>query len=54
MDTIQQLKQARSTKPFPDILLVALSSGKADFGATQELLQRMHELHLDLAKQSPD
>jgi hypothetical protein len=54
MDTIQQLKQARSTRAFLDIPLVALPSGKADFGATQEFLQTMHELHLDLAKQSPD
>lgn len=50
--SLKQIEQARSTKSFPDIPLVVLSSGKPDFGGTRELLQTMQELHSDLAKQS--
>ena len=51
--SIQQVEQARSTKPFPEIPLIVLSSVKPDFGGTQELLQIMQELHADLANESP-
>ncbi|BAY82355.1 alpha/beta hydrolase fold protein [Calothrix parasitica NIES-267] len=50
---LEQLKQVRNTKSFPDIPLIVLSSGKKDFGATEELLQAIHELHADLAEESP-
>ncbi|MDS3860958.1 alpha/beta hydrolase [Thermosynechococcaceae cyanobacterium BACA0444] len=51
--SIQQVEQARSKKLFPEIPLMVLSSGKPDFGGTQELLQIMQELHADLANESP-
>ncbi|MCU0541441.1 MAG: alpha/beta hydrolase [Oscillatoriaceae cyanobacterium Prado104] len=51
--SIEQVVGARSTKPFPDIPLIVLSSGKPDFGATAELLQTMQELHAELANESP-
>lgn len=51
--SIQQVEQARSTKPFPEIPLMVQSSGKPDFGGTQELLQTMQELHAELANESP-
>lgn len=51
--SIQQIEQVRRTKTFPNIPLIVLSSGKPDFGGTQELLQTMQELHADLASESP-
>ena len=51
--TLEQVKQARNTKSFPDIPLIVLSSSKKDFGATEDLLQAIHELHADLAEESP-
>lgn len=51
--SIKQVEQARSTKPFPEIPLVVLSSGRSDFGGTQYLLQTMQELHAELANESP-
>lgn len=50
--SIKQVEQARSTKLFPEIPLIVLSSGKPDFGATQELIQVMQQLHADLANES--
>lgn len=51
--SMNQVEQARKTKPFPEIPLIVLSSGKPDFGITQEVLQTLQELHTDLANESP-
>ncbi|MBD2777521.1 alpha/beta fold hydrolase [Iningainema tapete] len=51
--SMNQVEQARKTKPFPEIPLIVLSSGKPDFDITQEVLQRLQELHADLANESP-
>jgi pimeloyl-ACP methyl ester carboxylesterase len=50
--SLKQVEQARRTKSFPEIPLVVLSAGKPDFGATEELLQTMQNLHTDLASES--
>jgi pimeloyl-ACP methyl ester carboxylesterase len=47
------VEQARQIKTFPDIPLIALSAGKPDFDITQEVLEKLQELHADLANQSP-
>lgn len=51
--SMSQVEQVRKVKPFPDIPLVVLSSGKPDFDITQDVLQKLQELHADLAKESP-
>jgi pimeloyl-ACP methyl ester carboxylesterase len=51
--SMNQVKQIRHTKPFPDIPLIVLSSGKPDFDITQDVLQKLQELHADLANESP-
>lgn len=50
--SMNQVKQIRETKPFPNIPLIVLSSGKPDFDITQDVLQKLQELHADLAKES--
>jgi pimeloyl-ACP methyl ester carboxylesterase len=50
--SMSQVEQVRKTMPFPDIPLVVLSSGKPDFDITQDVLQKLQELHADLAKES--
>ncbi|MEG4407468.1 alpha/beta hydrolase [Microcoleus sp. MON2_D5] len=51
--SMNQVKQIRQTKPFPDIPLIVLSAGKPDFDITQDVLQKLQELHADLANESP-
>ncbi len=51
--SMNQVEQARKIKPFPDIPLIVLSSGKPDFDITQDVLQKLQELHADLANESP-
>ncbi len=51
--SMKQVEEARKTKPFPKIPLIVLSSGKPDFDITQEVLQKLQELHADLANESP-
>ncbi|WP_242028480.1 alpha/beta hydrolase [Pseudanabaena sp. FACHB-2040] len=51
--SMSQVEQARKTKPFPDIPLVVLSSGQPEFDITQEVLEKLQELHADLATESP-
>lgn len=51
--SMNQVKQIRQTKAFPDIPLIVLSSGKPDFDITQDVLQKLQELHADLANESP-
>ncbi|WP_414542904.1 alpha/beta fold hydrolase [Nostoc sp. CCY0012] len=51
--SMKQVEQARKIKPFPEIPLFVLSSGKPDFGITQEVLEKLQELHVDLANESP-
>jgi len=51
--SMSQVEQARKIKPFPDIPLIVLSSGKPDFDITQDVLQKLQELHADLASESP-
>ncbi|ARV58770.1 hypothetical protein BZZ01_09065 [Nostocales cyanobacterium HT-58-2] len=51
--SMNQVEQARKIKPFPDIPLIVLSSGKPDFDITQEVLQKLQELHAELANESP-
>jgi pimeloyl-ACP methyl ester carboxylesterase len=51
--SMNQVEQARKIKPFPDIPLIVLSSGKPDFDITQDVLQKLQELHADLASESP-
>jgi pimeloyl-ACP methyl ester carboxylesterase len=50
--SLQQIQQARDTKPFPSIPLRVLSSGKPDFGASMELIEVMQALDADLASES--
>lgn len=50
--SMNQVKQIRKIKPFPDIPLIVLSSGKPDFDITQEVLQKLQKLHADLASES--
>jgi len=51
--SMNQVKQIRQTKPFPDIPLIVLSAGKPDFDITQDVLQKLQELQADLASESP-
>jgi pimeloyl-ACP methyl ester carboxylesterase len=51
--SMSQVEQARKTKPFPEIPLIVLSAGKPDFDITQEVLEKLQELHADLASESP-
>ncbi len=51
--SMNQVEQARQIKTFPDIPLIVLSAGKPDFDITQEVLEKLQELHADLANQSP-
>uniref|UniRef100_B8HT45 Alpha/beta hydrolase fold protein n=1 Tax=Cyanothece sp. (strain PCC 7425 / ATCC 29141) TaxID=395961 RepID=B8HT45_CYAP4 len=51
--SVEQIKQARRTKSFPNIPLIALSSGKTDLGASMELIETMQVLDADLATESP-
>jgi len=51
--SMNQVKQIRQTKPFPDIPLIVLSAGKPDFDITQDVLQKLQELHADIANESP-
>jgi pimeloyl-ACP methyl ester carboxylesterase len=51
--SMKQVEEARKTKPFPDIPLIVLSSGKPDFDITQEVLQKLQKLHVDIANESP-
>ena len=51
--SMSQVEQARKIKPFPNIPLIVLSSGKPDFDITQEVLQKLQKLHVDLANESP-
>jgi len=51
--SMNQVKQIRQTKPFPDIPLIVLSAGKPEFDITQDVLQKLQELHADLANESP-
>lgn len=51
-DSIEQIKQARHTKLFPNIPLIVLSSGKPDLGASMELIETMQVLDSDLATES--
>lgn len=50
--SMNQVRQIRKTKRFPNIPLIVLSSGKPDFDITQDVLQKLQELHADLAKES--
>jgi pimeloyl-ACP methyl ester carboxylesterase len=50
---MNQVEQARQIKTFPDIPLIVLSAGKPEFDITQEVLEKLQELHADLANQSP-
>lgn len=52
-DSVEQIKQARRTKSFPNIPLIVLSSGKPDLGASMELIETMQVLDADLATESP-
>ncbi|MBD2101671.1 alpha/beta hydrolase [Leptolyngbya sp. FACHB-261] len=51
--SMNQVEQARKVKPFPDIPLIVLSSGKPGFDITQEVREKLKELHVDLANESP-
>jgi pimeloyl-ACP methyl ester carboxylesterase len=51
--SMNQIEQIRQIKPFPDIPLIVLSAGKPDFDITQEVLEKLQELHADLANESP-
>ncbi|TVP55420.1 MAG: alpha/beta hydrolase [Nodularia sp. (in: Bacteria)] len=51
--SMKQVEQARSTKPFPKIPLIALSAGKPDVAGTPEMLQKLQKLHAELANDSP-
>jgi pimeloyl-ACP methyl ester carboxylesterase len=51
--SMNQVKQIRQAKAFPDIPLIVLSAGKPDFDITQDVLQKLQELHADLAHESP-
>jgi pimeloyl-ACP methyl ester carboxylesterase len=51
--SMNQVEQAPQIKPFPDIPLIVLSAGKPDFDITQDVLQKLQELHADLANESP-
>ena len=51
--SMNQVEQARQIKTFPDIPLIVLSAGKPEFDITQEVLEKLQELHADLANQSP-
>ncbi|MEP0873541.1 alpha/beta hydrolase [Trichocoleus desertorum AS-A10] len=51
--SINQVEQVRKTNSFPDIPLIALSSGEPDFDITQEVLEKLQELHGDLASELP-
>ncbi|HEY9697133.1 MAG TPA: alpha/beta hydrolase [Trichocoleus sp.] len=50
--SMSQVEQARQIKSFPDIPLVVLSAGKPAFDITQEVLEKLQELHADLANES--
>jgi pimeloyl-ACP methyl ester carboxylesterase len=50
--SMNQVEQVRKIKRFPDIPLIVLSSGKPDFDITQDVLQKLQELHTDLANES--
>ncbi|MEP0911561.1 alpha/beta hydrolase [Leptolyngbya sp. GB1-A1] len=50
--SMSQVEQARRIKPFPDIPLIVLSAGKPEFDITQEVLEKLQELHADLATES--
>src|SRR4028118_426678 len=51
--SMNQVEQARQIKTFPDIPLIVLSAGKPDFDITQEVIEKLQELHAELANQSP-
>lgn len=51
--SMNQVEQARMTKPFPNIPLIVLSAGKTDFDITQEVLEKLQKLHAELANESP-
>jgi pimeloyl-ACP methyl ester carboxylesterase len=51
--SMHQVEQTRQTKSFPDIPLIVLSAGKPDFDITQEVLEKLQALHVDLANESP-
>lgn len=51
--SMKQVEQTRKTKPFPEIPLIVLSAGKPDFDVTQEVVEKLQELHADLATESP-
>jgi len=51
--SMNQIEQTRPTKSFPDIPLIVLSAGKPDFDITQEVVEKLQELHADLANESP-
>lgn len=51
--SMNQIEQTRQTKSFPDIPLIVLSAGKPDFDITQEVLEKLQALHMDLANESP-
>ncbi|BDA67745.1 alpha/beta hydrolase fold protein [Calothrix sp. PCC 7716] len=50
--SLNQVEIARKTKPFPKIPLIVLSAGKPDFDITQEMRQKLQELHAELANES--
>lgn len=50
--SMNQVEQARQVKSFPNIPLIVLSAGKPDFDITQEVVEKLQELHADLANQS--
>ncbi|MBW4565211.1 MAG: alpha/beta hydrolase [Mojavia pulchra JT2-VF2] len=51
--SMNQVEQARKAKSFPEIPLIVLSSGKPDFDITQQVLEKLQQLHADLANESP-
>jgi pimeloyl-ACP methyl ester carboxylesterase len=51
--SMNQVKQIRETKSFPDIPLIVLSAGKPDFDISQDVLEKLQKLHADLANESP-
>lgn len=51
--SMSQIEQASQVKTFPDIPLIVLSAGKPAFDITQEVLEKLQELHADLANESP-
>jgi pimeloyl-ACP methyl ester carboxylesterase len=51
--SMSQIEKIRQIKTFPDIPLIVLSAGKPAFDITQEVLEKLQELHANLADESP-